>query len=143
MPVGTSARSPGASVTSDAATMSAPASPSCAYTGRGRPASRRCTAICSGRPSVTLPNATLVPVSPSSEMPPVSDGRTSQYRESLRTPWWWYLAAAAIASLLAGEFHVGGLALTLWIPFAILVPLSIVLVWWLGHSRLEIHDGEL
>lgn len=90
-----------------------------------------------------MPNATLVPVSASSEMPPAAKGSTAGYRESLRTPWWWYGASAAIAALLAGEFYVGGLSLTLWIPFAILVPLSLLLVWWVGHSRLEIRDGEL
>ncbi len=50
---------------------------------------------------------------------------------------------AAIATLLAAEFYVGGFALTLWIPFGVLVPLSLFAVWWLGHSRLEIRDGEL
>lgn len=76
-------------------------------------------------------------------MPPAPGREAAAYRESLRTPWWWYVAAAGIAALLAGEFYVGGFSLTLWIPFAILVPLSLLLVWWIGHSRLEIRDGEL
>jgi hypothetical protein len=65
------------------------------------------------------------------------------YRENLRTPWWWYLVALGVASLLAAEFHISGLRLTDWIPFGTLLPLSAVLVWWLGHSRLEISGGEL
>ena len=48
-----------------------------------------------------------------------------------------------MACLLAAEFHVGGLRLTDWIPFGTLVPLSILIVWWLGRSRLEISGGEL
>lgn len=65
------------------------------------------------------------------------------YSESLRTPWWWYLVAAGVASLLAAEFHIAGLRLTDWIPFGTLIPLSLAIVWWLGHNRLEIVAGEL
>jgi hypothetical protein len=75
------------------------------------------------------------------------DGATepapATYRESLRTPVWWYLVSIGVACLLAAEFHISGLGLTDWIPFGTLVPLSILLVWWLGHSRLEITAGEL
>jgi hypothetical protein len=67
----------------------------------------------------------------------------SAYREMLRTPWWWYPIAIGIACLLAAEFHVSGASLTDWIPYATLVPLSILFVWWLGHSRLEVSSGEL
>jgi hypothetical protein len=45
--------------------------------------------------------------------------------------------------LLAAEFHIAGIRLTDWIPFGTLVPLSIAIVWWLGHSTLQIADGEL
>lgn len=65
------------------------------------------------------------------------------YRETLRTPWWWYAVAAGVAGILAAEFHIAGLRLTDWIPFGTLVPLSLVIVWWLGHSALEISGGEL
>jgi hypothetical protein len=51
--------------------------------------------------------------------------------------------AVAIASVLAAEFHIGGLGLTDWIAFGSLIPLSILIVWWIGHSTLEIRDGEL
>lgn len=65
------------------------------------------------------------------------------YRETLRTPWWWYLVSVGVACLLAGEFHIAGFGLTDWIPFGTLVPLSILLVWWMGHSRLEIDQAEI
>jgi hypothetical protein len=29
------------------------------------------------------------------------------------------------------------------VPYAVLVPLAVFIVWWLGHNRLEIRDGEL
>lgn len=78
----------------------------------------------------------------SSETPPGSSAQLS-YREALRTPWWWYLVAVLIAAVLAAEFHVADLSLTDWIPFGTLLPLSVAIVWWLGHSSLEVTDGEL
>ncbi|HKC26399.1 MAG TPA: DUF3093 domain-containing protein [Jatrophihabitans sp.] len=65
------------------------------------------------------------------------------YREVLRTPWWWYVVAVGVACIIAGEFHISGLRLTDWIPFGTLVPLSIVMVWWMGRARVEISRGEL
>jgi DUF3093 family protein len=89
---------------------------------------------------------TLDAVNPGSDGIPV-DGATARpadsYRETLWTPWWWYVVAVGVACLLAAEFHISGLPLTDWIPFGVLVPLSALLVWWLGHSRLEVADGEL
>ncbi|WP_375502786.1 DUF3093 domain-containing protein [uncultured Jatrophihabitans sp.] len=77
-----------------------------------------------------------------SDSPPGAH-ETITYRETLRTPWWWYLVSFGVACLLAAEFHVGGLPLTAWVPFAVLLPLSAVFVWWLGRSRLEVRGGEL
>ena len=74
---------------------------------------------------------------------PAPDATPIAYRESLRTPWWWYLVGLFVAGLLAAEFRVAGLGLTVWIPFSVLLPLSLVIVWWMGHSRLEIAGGEL
>jgi hypothetical protein len=65
------------------------------------------------------------------------------YRERLATPWWWYVIGVGVASLIAGEFRIAGVHLTVWIPFCTLIPLAVVIVWWLGRSRLEISGGEL
>lgn len=65
------------------------------------------------------------------------------YFEKLRTPWWWYVVAVGIASILAAEFRVGGVILTVWIPFGVLIPLSLLIVWFSGRSKLEISDGEI
>ena len=70
-------------------------------------------------------------------------GTAAGYRETLRTPWWWYLVAIGVACLLAAEFRIGGLPLTSWVPFVVLIPLFMVFVWWLGRSRLEVKNGEL
>jgi Protein of unknown function (DUF3093) len=90
--------------------------------------------------------ATLDLVDPSSDGTPVGDAPVRgavAYQEGLRTPWWWYAVSIGVACLLAAEFHISGLRLTDWIPFGTLVPLSILLVWWMGRSRLEISGGEL
>jgi hypothetical protein len=65
------------------------------------------------------------------------------YCETLRTPWWWYPAGAAIAGVLAAEFHIPHLGITDWLPYVILVPLTLAVVWWIGRARLEISGGEL
>jgi hypothetical protein len=96
--------------------------------------------------SLTFSEATLDAVTPGTEGA-APDGATesapASYSETLYTPWWWYVVAVAIAGILAAEFHVAGIGLTDWIPFGVLVPLSIVLVWWMGHARLEISGGEV
>jgi hypothetical protein len=66
-----------------------------------------------------------------------------RYRERLRTPWWWYPIGVGVASLLAGEFHISGLPLTDWIPFGVLVPAAILIIWALGRGELAISDEEL
>jgi hypothetical protein len=81
-------------------------------------------------------------VSARSERPDQATG-TPVYREHLRTPYAWYLVALFVASLLAAEFHIGKYDLTDWIPFGTLLPASVVLVWLIGRSYLEIRDGEL
>ena len=65
------------------------------------------------------------------------------YRERLRAPWWWYPVGLAVAALLAAEFHVADVRLTDWIPFGILLPLAVVIVWSLGRMELRIGEGEL
>lgn len=85
-------------------------------------------------------------MNPSSDGTPIGDAPVPAevaYRETLRTPWWWYVVSLGVACLLAAEFHISGLPLTDWIPFGILLPLSVVLVWWMGRSRLEVGGGEL
>ena len=65
------------------------------------------------------------------------------YSEPLRTPWWWYLVGIGVAVILSAEFHVAGITAMNVIPYFVLIPLAIGVVWSLGHSRLEIADGEV
>jgi Protein of unknown function (DUF3093) len=72
-----------------------------------------------------------------------TDSSSVAFREKLRPPWWWYLVGLGSAALLAAEFHIGGIGLTDWIPWATLLPLSVVIVWSFGRGELAIRDGEL
>src|SRR5690349_348545 len=117
MPVGSTARSPGARVMSSAVTMSAPASPGNADAGSGTSGSRRCPSTSGPAPPAasTMSAATLDALTPGTEGAS-ADGATESappsYRERLYTPWWWYLVAIGIAGVLAAEFHVAGIGLT-------------------------------
>lgn len=99
-------------------------------------------AECSWR-GLTGAQVTLAGVSAGNETPPKAGTAAATYREHLRTPWWWYPVGLGVASLLAAEFHVAGYHLTDWIPFGTMLPLACLIVWWLGHSTLEIRDGEV
>ncbi|MEO9138387.1 MAG: DUF3093 domain-containing protein [Jatrophihabitans sp.] len=74
---------------------------------------------------------------------PVNPCADVEYREPLRTPWWWYLVGIGVAALLAAEFRVAGLHLTVWIPFCTMLPLAAGIVWAIGRSTLEVSDGEI
>jgi hypothetical protein len=65
------------------------------------------------------------------------------YRERLRTPIWWYPLGIGVAAVLAAEFHIADQRLTDWIPWGVLLPFAVIIVWFLGRSTLEIGDGEL
>jgi hypothetical protein len=70
-------------------------------------------------------------------------GSVVRYREQLRVPVWWYAVAIFVAALLAAEFRIAGVDVTDWLPFAVLLPLSCVIVWSLGRGALEISGGEV
>jgi hypothetical protein len=67
----------------------------------------------------------------------------AEYSETLRTPWWWYPVALGVATVLAAEFHVAAYSLTDWVPFGILLPFAVAVVWWSGRSKLVVSKTEL
>jgi hypothetical protein len=74
---------------------------------------------------------------------PADQAGDALYRERLRTPIWWYAVALGVAALLAAEFHISKYALTDWIPYSVLLPGALAVVWSIGHSSLEIKGGEV
>lgn len=79
----------------------------------------------------------LTPHHPAASPPAVA------YAERLTVPWWWWLAAVALAALLAAEIWLGAPGVRAWLPFAVLLPLAIAGLWWLGRIRLVVAGGEL
>lgn len=80
-------------------------------------------------------------VEPSGTRPATSG--PSGFDERLSVPWWWYLAAAGVAALLGAEVHMGYPGLRAWLGYAVLVPLALATVAWLGRTRVRVADGEL
>jgi hypothetical protein len=66
-----------------------------------------------------------------------------RYAERLVLPWWWWLPALAVATLLAAEIHLGAPGLRAWMPYAILLPVSAVGLWWLGRIRVAVLGDAL
>ena len=65
------------------------------------------------------------------------------YFERLRTPWWWYLAALGVSALLGLEFAVAIPGRVAWVPFAILVPASLLVVWRLSSGSVSVDGATL
>lgn len=63
------------------------------------------------------------------------------FQERLRPPWWWYLVAAFVAALLAAEFHIAQIDVTDWLPFVVLIPLALGIVYSMGQTAVVV-DGE-
>lgn len=66
------------------------------------------------------------------------------YRERLYVPWWWYVIGAGLGALMAGQFRLALYTLPAWLPFAVLVPLAVLVVWRIGRGVVEIGplDGQ-
>ncbi|SBV27180.1 Protein of unknown function [Micromonospora krabiensis] len=65
------------------------------------------------------------------------------YSERLGLSWWLWLAGLAVAGLLAAEIWMGAPGLRSWLPFAVLPPVTVAGLWWLGRIRVAVRDGEL
>ncbi|WP_051110700.1 DUF3093 domain-containing protein [Longispora albida] len=73
----------------------------------------------------------------------VASRSTPQYQERLFLPWWLWLAAVGLAVLLSAELHLGAPGLREWLPYAIILPLTVLATAWLGRLRIQVADGEL
>jgi hypothetical protein len=75
----------------------------------------------------------------------VSDTRaTSQsvrYRERLWVPWWWWPPGLGLAALIALEVNQGVPGIPLWLPYAVLVPVAVVVLVWLGRTEVRVVGG--
>lgn len=69
--------------------------------------------------------------------------RHDGYAERLRLPWWLWLAGLGVAALLATEVWLGSDGIRAWLPYLLLLPLTVAGLWWLGRIRVAVRDGEL
>jgi hypothetical protein len=77
---------------------------------------------------------------------PEPSGRTTAaaplYAERLGVPWWSWPPALLAAALLAAEVWMGSGGLRAWVPYAVLLPLTVALMIWLGRIRIVVTGTE-
>jgi hypothetical protein len=64
------------------------------------------------------------------------------FAERLRLSWWMWLPAVIVDVILALEILLGFPALPAWVPFAVLIPLTVALLLWLGRLQITVTGGE-
>jgi hypothetical protein len=73
---------------------------------------------------------------------PDPPGRTTAvprpYAERLSVPWWSWPAALIAGAVVAVEISLGFPRLPLWLPFAVVLPLTVAALLWLGRLRITL-----
>ncbi|MGK5678549.1 DUF3093 domain-containing protein [Actinoplanes sp. URMC 104] len=78
-------------------------------------------------------------------MTPQSPARTAAapaYTERLRLNWWLWPVALIVVAILGVELLLGFPAAPFWVPFAVLAPLTVAGLLWIGRIRVEVAEGE-
>ena len=75
--------------------------------------------------------------------PPVIDATEPVFAERLTVPLWWWPLGLGVATLLAAEVHMGYPGMRAWLPYVVTVPLTCVMLVWLGRHRIQLSGGEL
>lgn len=73
----------------------------------------------------------------------MTDGVPGSYRERWGVPWWWWPAAVGLAGLVAAEIHGGVPGSRAVIPYAVLVPLVLLLLARGSRGCVTVKDGVL
>ncbi|NKE62907.1 DUF3093 domain-containing protein [Lentzea sp. PSKA42] len=68
---------------------------------------------------------------------------TTTFRERLYVTWWIWPLPLLAAGLLSAEVHMGFPGVRSWLPYVILLPLTIVLIVRMGSTKVEVAGGEL
>jgi hypothetical protein len=68
---------------------------------------------------------------------------TTTFRERLYVTWWIWPLPLLAAGLLAAEVHMGFPGVRSWLPYVILLPLTILLIVRMGSTTVEVSGGEL
>jgi len=73
---------------------------------------------------------------------PALSARTTRYSERLTVPWWSWPPALLAAAVLAAEVWMGAGGLRAWVPFAVLLPLTAVVMIALSRIRVTVTATE-
>lgn len=68
---------------------------------------------------------------------------TTTFRERLYVTWWIWPLPLLAAGLLAAEVHMGFPGLRSWLPYVVLLPLTVLLIARMGSAKVEVSGGEL
>lgn len=60
------------------------------------------------------------------------------YRERLWVPLWWWPVGFALAGLLAAEIHMGAPGLRAWLPYVLLFPVPVWVLFWMSRHRVAV-----
>ena len=64
------------------------------------------------------------------------------YAERLRLSWWMWLPALIVDAIVGFEILLGFARLPAWAPFAVVVPVTVVTLVWLGRVRVAVAGEE-
>ena len=65
------------------------------------------------------------------------------YSERLYVTWYWWPLPLLAAVILAAEVHMGYAGVRAWLPYVVLVPLTLAIIVKAGRTRVWIADDEL
>lgn len=77
------------------------------------------------------------------EADPSGERQAAAYAERLHVTWYWWLLPLLGAGILAAEVHLGYPGVRAWLPYAVLLPLTALLIHRAGRTRVAVSDGEL
>jgi hypothetical protein len=66
-----------------------------------------------------------------------------RYRERLRLSWWSWLPALMVDAIVAIEFTLGFASIPTWLPFAVVIPLTVAGLIWASRMSVTVTDDEL
>ncbi|MEJ2868121.1 DUF3093 domain-containing protein [Actinomycetospora sp. OC33-EN08] len=61
--------------------------------------------------------------------------------ERLGLPWWAWPPGLLLAGLLAAEVHMGFPGVRAWLPYVVLLPFAVVVLWRVGRTRVGVAPG--
>lgn len=79
-------------------------------------------------------------------MTPTPAARTTappRHRERLRLSWWTWLPTLLVDAIVAIEFTLGFASIPIWLPFAVVIPLTVAGLLWVSRIGITVTDDEL